>query len=301
VVRPKRFLNPYNRLLAIASNHGYNNLMKILVIDRDEVTANLIRARLEPVGHHVTYLANKTEGMDKIAQKDFDAVFIDPSPQTQPKPMIVSIKRLIRYYPYFVLLSSTLTLNDALTNGLNDKISKPFDPHYLDIVIDNAARLQSLLRHLSDDQEDFKSAGGVIAKSAFNQLFLSCIDRADRYGERAFVLFISIDNYQEIAEKFGAHEAEIIAAKMAQNLVKLRRASDIIGQTKTNEYALLLLRPSTDTEPQDAANRFAENMSKLTNMATQPFMDIDMSVKLVDLPAGHLLANHKFTLHNESL
>ena len=272
--------------------------MKILVIDRDDMSANLIRARLEPVGHKITYLANKAEGLDTITHNDFDAVFIDPSPQLHPKPMIVQIRRMVRYYPYMVLLSSSLSLTDALANGLNDVIPKPFDPIHLDGVVENAARLQGLIRHLADDRIDFKSSGGVIAKSAFNQLFLSCIDRADRYGERAFVLFVSIDNYQDIIDKFGVTEAEIAAAKMAQNVVRLRRASDIIGQTRVNEYALLLIRPSTETEPQDAASRFAESLSKLVDMASQPMMDIEIAVRLVDLPAGHLIAEHKFKLQS---
>jgi GGDEF domain-containing protein len=152
---------------------------------------------------------------------------------------------------------------------------------------------------LSDDSEDFRSAGGVIAKSAFNQLFLSSIDRADRYGERAFMLFISIENYNHIGETLGMVEAEIATAKMAQHLVRLRRASDIIGQTHVNEYALLLLRPSTETEPQDAANRFAENLSRLTDIAIQPFMEVDFSVRLIDLPTGNLITQHKFTLRGE--
>lgn len=284
--------------LASPTNHGTIFGMKILVIDHDEMTANLIRARLEPIGHHVTYLANKSDGVDTIARNDFDVVFLDPSPQTNPKPLIVSVRRHIRYYPYMVLLSSNLELQDALGNGLNDILAKPFDPARLDTILENAARLQSLHRHLSDDSEDFRSAGGVIAKSAFNQLFLSSIDRADRYGERSFMLFISIDNFNHIAEMVNFQEAEIAVAKMAQHLVRLRRASDIIGQTRVNEYALLLLRPSTETEPQDAANRFAENLSRLTDMTPVPFFEIDISVKLVDLPVGNLIVDHKFTLRN---
>lgn len=270
--------------------------MKILVIDRDDVSANLIRARLEPVGHQITYLANKADGIDTIARNDFDAVFIDPSPQIHPKPLIVSIRRLIRYYPYMVLLSSTLTLTDALSNGLNDIIPKPFDPSHLDQVVENAARLQSLLHHLADDREDFKSAGGVIAKSAFNQLFLSCIDRADRYGERSFVLFISIDNYQDIIDRFGASEGEIAAAQLAKHTVRLHRASDIVAQTRKFEYAILLMRPHTANEPEDAARRFAENLSKLTDMTPQVGMNVDMSVRLMDVPVGQMVAEHKFTL-----
>ena len=270
--------------------------MKILVIDRDEMSANLLRSRLEPLGHQIFYSAIKAEGSVELGKSDYDMVIIDPSPLTNPKPMVVNIKRNIRYYPYMVLMSETIPNDAALGFGFNDFLAKPLDPVDLDRKVDNAASFLSIVRHLRDDSEDFPSAGGVIAKSAINQLFLSCIDRADRYGEKTYALFIGLRNYKVISHGVGQYEAEVAAAKMAQHIVRLRRASDIIGQISANEYALLLLRPVDEREPVEAAGRFAESLSRCDDIMSKPNMDVDISVALIEVPSGVKIVEHDLTL-----
>jgi len=272
--------------------------MQILVIDRDEVASNLIKSRLEPYGHRVMIQADKTsEALAAAAQMDWDAIFFDPSPLTNPKPIVQNLRRGMRRYPYMILLSSTLGMKEALTSAMNDFVAKPIDQTTLDVKLENAARMTALLRHMGDDTEDFKSAGGIIAKSAFNQLFLSCIERADRYAEQSFLMFFSIANYKAIAARDGEVEAEIAVAKMAKHLVHIRRQSDIIGQTRVNEYVLLLQRPAYETEPVDAVNRFAEALSKCNDIAaSSPLLEVDLNVSLVALPTADLVVEHNFTL-----
>ncbi len=274
--------------------------MQVLVIDRDEMAANLIKSRLEPVGHRVAIQADKSaEALDTISKENWDVIFIDPSPLTNPKPLVQSLRRNMRRYPYRILLSSTLGLAEALTSAMNDALAKPVDPSLLDTHMTNAARLSNIMKHMGDDSEDFKSAGGVIAKSAFNQLFLSCIERADRYGENSFLLYITMSNYTSTVDRDGEVEADIMVAKMAKHLVRLRRQSDIIGQTRRNEYVLLMQRPAYESEPVDAANRFAEALSKCADIiAGSPLLEAEMTVSLVDLPTASLVISHKIDLRN---
>ncbi len=274
--------------------------MQVLVIDRDDIAANLIKSRLEPVGHRVAIQADKSaEALDAISKENWDVIFIDPSPLTNPKPLVQSLRRGMRRYPYTILLSSTLGLAEALTSAMNDALAKPVDPTLLDTHLANAARLSNIMKHMGDESEDFKSAGGVIAKSAFNQLFLACIERADRYGENSFLLYITMSNYTSTIDRDGEVEADIMVAKMAKHLVRLRRQSDIIGQTRRNEYVLLMQRPAYESEPVDAANRFAEALSKCTDIISgSPLLEAEMTVSLIDLPTASLVISHKIELRN---
>ena len=272
--------------------------MKILIIDRDDMCAELLKARLAPLGHAITHSPIKGEGGVELGRGDYDVVIIDPSPQTNPKPMVVNIRRSIRYYPYMILASESLGHDTALSSGFNDLLQKPFDPQDIDKKIENASAFLNIVRHLRDDAEDFPSAGGIIAKSAINQLFLSCIDRADRYGERTYALFISLRNYKSISSEAGSYEAEIAVAKMAQHLVRLRRASDIIGQISVNEYALLLLRPVDAREPYEAAGRFAESLSRCNDIMTKPNMNVEIAVSLIEVPSGERIVEHILTLQS---
>ncbi|MCC6597807.1 MAG: response regulator [Alphaproteobacteria bacterium] len=272
--------------------------MKILVIDRDTLTGQMIRSRLEPLGHEIFEETVKNEAADRLMRESFDIIFLDPSPLTSPRPLILNIRRHTKNYPYIFLLSETLTQEDAVKSGSNDLVSKPIDPKILNEKVANAERLVTLVRRIGDDSEDFPSAGGVIAKSAINQLFLAAIDRADRYGERSFMLQIALKNYKEIRDLDGPYAAEYAVAKLCQHLVLLRRQSDIIGQTAKNEYTLLLQRPIYETEPFEAANRFTESISKFKDITSSGTTKIEISICLLDVPAGEMLVEH--TVNPES-
>ncbi|AEP08508.1 PleD family two-component system response regulator [Micavibrio aeruginosavorus] len=269
--------------------------MKILVIDRDSLTTQLVSSRLQSAGHSVVEEAVKNNAIERLGVEPFDAVFIDPAPLNNARPIILGIRRSVRNYPYIVLMSGSMDRVEALKSGANDVMLKPIDGAGLEKMAQNAERLTSLIARIGDDSEDFPSAGGVIAKSAFNQLFLSCLDRADRYGERSFLVFIGIKNHKDVLEVDGSYAAAALSARLSQSLVRLRRQSDIIAQTGKNEYCLMLQRPQYETEPMEAATRFAEALSKNADLSSSGQMGVQLYVTLVDLPVGALHADH--TVH----
>jgi PleD family two-component response regulator len=274
--------------------------MKILIIDNDIAASNLLKSRLLPMGH-VVEIIEKNDDMDKAISDGWDVIMFDPSPLTTLRPTILGIRRANRRNAYLIMLSKTLEFQEALTSGFNDFLAKPIDMNSMLDKIDHAVTLIAIQRHLNDDKIDFPSAGGVIAKSAFNQLFLACMDRADRYGEIAHIVFISIDNYPEIVAEAGSYEANLVSAKLAHHLVRLRRQSDIISQIKENEYALLLLRPMTESEPLEAAHRFAEALCKCTDIPFDQKMSANIRVFLMRLPTGETGVEHRMAIYQAPL
>lgn len=269
--------------------------MKILAVDREDITAQLMNSRLAPLGHKITIEPVKNNAIEKISKEEFDIIFIDPAPLTSARPLILNLRRATGHYPYIVQMGAEITQIEAVQSGANDCLSKPIDPEALDTAIANAGYLTKLIKRIGDDTQDFPSAGGIIAKSAFNQLFLSSIDRADRYGERTFIVFISMTNYQDIYDAEGPYAADYAIAKLSQYLVRLRRQSDIIAQTESFEYALLLQRPLYETEPREAANRFAEAISGFPELFEKDGITPEIAVKLIDVPIGSQIIDHHIT------
>ncbi|MCM2342968.1 MAG: diguanylate cyclase [Alphaproteobacteria bacterium] len=269
--------------------------MKILVIDRDTLATQLIRSRLEVKGHTIVEEGIKNNAIALLEREPFEVVFIDPAPLNNARPVVLGIRRAVRNYPYVILMSQDMPREEALRAGANEIMIKPINHSGLEVVMENAERLTGLIKRMGDEKEDFPSAGGVIAKSAFNQLFLSCIDRADRYGERSFLVFIGIKNYQEILAMDGAYAAEYATAKLSQYLVRLRRQSDIIAQTGKNEFCLMLQRPMYETEPMEAANRFADALRRFDDICASENVKVEVAVTLVDLPVGHKHVEHVVT------
>ena len=258
--------------------------MKVLVIDRDRLASQMVRTKMEAMGHTVIEEAVKNNAIEIMGQEEIGAVFFDPAPLTNARPVVLGIRRSVTRYTYICMMSHNIDAKDAVDMGANDLLAKPIAAEDLQVKAENASRLVELVARIGDESEDFPSAGGVISKSAFNQLFLAAIDRADRYGEMSNVLFISLSNYDDVKAIDGAYAAEYAVSKMAQYLVKLRRQSDIIAQTGVNEYALLLQRPQHESEAQEAATRFAASLNDYTDIVSGGSTHVEISVDLIDVP-----------------
>lgn len=257
--------------------------MKALIIDHDDVTARLLSSRLQALGYSVFHEPDKHAAVDLIARERVDLVLLDPAPLATSRPTVLNIRRVTSHYPYVLLLARDVSAQQAIATGTNDVLEKPVDPEALKAKSANAQRLIALTADLGDDAQDFPSAGGVISRSAFNQLYLAALDRADRYAERSFILVFTIENA-------GSKED---AAKLSQRLVALRRQSDIIGQIGHNRYALLLQRPAFEREPQDASVRFADQLGSHADLVSVNGARLKIKVELVETPTGALLANYR--------
>lgn len=135
--------------------------MKILVMDHDAMTASALESRLAPLGHTIEiYTGHPDESASSVLEQGWDVIFLDPAPLTNLRPLVLNIRRNSRRATFIILLSDTLSFEDAMASGCNDHMYKPLDINALLDKIDNAASLLSVYRQLADDREDFPSAGG---------------------------------------------------------------------------------------------------------------------------------------------
>ena len=269
--------------------------MKILILDRDQLATQMISSRLkddDTFGDnlHIDEEMVKADAMEKVASEGYDVVMVDPAPLTDAQAIVMNIRRVARKYPYVILMGEDLQPEDVNKVGANNFVNKPLDVQNLKQKISQAQVLLEFGNRLNDLSEDFPSAGGVIAKSAFNQLYLSAIDRGWRYVESAHVLSFTFENYDEILKMDGPHHANYSVSKLAQHLVRLRRQSDVIGQTGANEYSLLLQRTDKANEAVDAAKRFAANIEEINDFIPEEGNAIRLRIRLMELPTG----NHDF-------
>lgn len=265
--------------------------MKILVIDRDRLAAQLIVSKLESQGHTVVHELVKNEALAKVGSEDFDVVFIDPAPLTTARPMVLGLRKITSKPLHKILLGHDLTFEDTIKAGVDDFINKPIDPSELDFKTRNSERTVNLNNRMGDPSYDSVSKNGAIAKSAFNQLYLTAMDRAGRYGEKTNILFIKLSNYDNIQTQQGQDIAKEVMTKISNQIIKIRRLSDILSQTDPNEHALMMLqRPDNDLEPIEAAQRFAVALGDTARTITN--VDPEISITLLALPTGEIKAEH---------
>lgn len=261
--------------------------MKILIIDRDQLASQMISSRLaEEEDIAIIEESVKSDAMEKLGNEAFDVVIVDPSPMKDAQAMVMNIRHSSRSYPYVIVMGEDLDIETVTKIGGNNFLNKPIDPAQLQASIQDAKNLQLYSNLLADISEDFPNAGGVIAKSAFNQLYLSAIDRGWRYAENAHILSVAVENYKEIKQMDGDHHAAYGVSKLAHHLVRLRRQSDVIGQVAVNKYSLLLQRTSDVQEAEEAAKRFAATLDEIDDFIPAEGNSLKIRVSLMALPTG---------------
>jgi len=265
--------------------------MEILVIDRDSLTNQLIGTKLGAKGHNVVTESNKNAAFDMIKAGNFDCIMVDPAPLPEARPVIIGIWKNLKgpVKPYIILLGKDGKPEDAIAAGTNDILNKPLSTADVETKIGNAERLQDITRKLARE-DNVHSVGGLIGKAAFNQLFLSAIDRAFRYGERSLIVFVTITNVDDMNAAMGQETVNDTVTRLTEKMTFMRRQSDVIGRLGFKDFAILLQRPQYESEPIDAINRFTEVLDKFQagfeNRAAAP----KLHLRLVELPQGALHA-----------
>jgi PleD family two-component response regulator len=186
-------------------------------------------------------------------------------------------------------MSRQLHRDEAVAYGANDFIAKPVEFDDIQDTVKNMKNLSDLIIRLRDDHKDFISRDGVVSKTAFYQVFSSCLDRADRYGEETFLIFVRIDNIRDLQNFYGEERTEDICTKVKKYTVKIRRLSDIIGRTAVNELCLVVSRPMNKNEPIMAVNRFSDTLMEYADMFVDGDARAKVSVHMMAIPSGKIL------------
>jgi DNA-binding response OmpR family regulator len=272
--------------------------MEILVIDRESLTNQLLMSKLGAKGHHVVIEPNKNAAFSMLAEKNFDCVMIDPAPLSEARPVVVGIWRALprdAQRPYVLLLSKSATTEESVMAGANDVVNKPLSMQDLETKVGNAARLIDIAHWLAHE-DNIHSVGGMVGKAAFYQLFLSAIDRAFRYGERSFIVFVYMTNHVDLETRMGPAAFEALVMQLTSQMTFMRRQSDVIGRLGTHDFAVLLQRPQYESEPVDAINRFSEVLDTFVRSLPDPDLAPQLELRLIDLPQGAAHAESKIPL-----
>ncbi len=267
--------------------------MKVLIIDRDRDNCDQMTTAMEKAGIGVVCEPIKNKAAELVKNQKFDAIFFDPTPQAnEMRAFIMQVRRATGGFLPIMIMGHHLAQQQVMAAGGNDILNKPFGTEELLTKAKSAARISHVSALLADDKEDFPSRSGIIAKSAFNQLFITCLDRADRHGEQSSLIFIDIENLGDIAQKDGNDAALKVAANLHKHISRVRRTSDIAGQIKTGSFCLLLLRPIREDEPFLAANRFAESLKENHDLiSTSPTRAV-LRISLMTIPTGEMPIEH---------
>jgi putative two-component system response regulator len=123
--------------------------VRILIVDDDEISLDVLKIALEQAGHETDIARNGRQALDKLSAGQYQLVISD---WEMPELTGLDLCRALRAkdvgrYIYFILLTSrdgTASTVEGLAAGADDFVTKPFDPDELAARIRVAERILSL-------------------------------------------------------------------------------------------------------------------------------------------------------------
>jgi diguanylate cyclase (GGDEF)-like protein len=217
-------------------------LSKILVVDDDPFSANLIDNCLRAAGFMSSYCCDPEKALETIASELPDLIVMDV---VMPNIDGFELCRRIRSHPamqltpvIFVTRRGDLEQRvEGLEAGGNDYIAKPFEPQEL------VARVRSHLERLAT-LRDMAIRDGLTRcynHKHFRIRLSQEISRCQRYKRALSLAFLDVDHFREINEAHGHPTGDRVLSRLGSLILASVRSTDVVARYSGDEFGLLLV------------------------------------------------------------
>lgn len=234
---------------------------KILVVDDDPFSANLVTTTLRSAGFASSPCTDSSQAFAAIEAERPDLIILDVD-----MPVIdgLALCRRVRAHPGMRLTPILFVTRRGDANqrvagieaGGNDYIAKPFDPREL------VARVRSHLQRLSA-LEDMAIRDGLTR--CFNHHYFKMrleqeVARSHRYGSPMSLAMFDVDHFKRVNDTYGHPAGDAVLAQLAGLALASVRSSDVVARYGGEEFAILLIEAGV-REASIVANRFRERVA----------------------------------------
>ncbi len=234
---------------------------KILVVDDDPFSANLITTTLRSAGFASSPCTDPTQALATIEADRPQLIILDVD---MPVLDGIALCRTVRAHPAMQLTPILFVTRRGDANqrvagleaGANDYIAKPFDPREL------VARVRSHLQRLAALQ-DMAVRDGLTR--CFNHKYFKTrlsqeVARSLRYGSALSLAMFDVDHFKQVNDTFGHPAGDAVLAQLAGLALASVRSSDLVARYGGEEFAILLVEAGAK-EAGIVANRLRERVA----------------------------------------
>lgn len=217
-------------------------LSKILVVDDDTFSANLIDSCLRSAGFMSSYCTDPRRALETIAAELPDLIILDV---VMPGIDGFDLCRRVRAHPamqltpiIFVTRRGDVEQRVAgLEAGGNDYIAKPFEPQEL------VARVRSHLMRLSA-LRDMAIRDGLTR--CYNHKYFKVrlaqeIARCRRYQCELALGLLDVDHFKDINDRHGHQAGDVLLAHLSSLVLASVRSTDVVARYGGDEFGLLFV------------------------------------------------------------
>ena len=187
--------------------------------------------------HHVTTIAAAGES---LAGESYDVVLLDLSlPDGEGITTVRRTRAFAPHVPVVVLsgLGDEEAAIAAVSEGAQDYLLKSeLDDVRLVRSLRYAIRRHERLHRIAY----FDSLTGLPNRDLFRDRATQALGRAQRYDQKAALLFIDLDGFKRVNDTFGHDAGDMVLCAAADRIRAALRASDIAARHGGDEFTVLL-------------------------------------------------------------
>ena len=285
-VSPEQVMETINQVL----RQSYPPVAKILVVDDEHKTLDLIRTLLEPWGFQVTLLEDSREFWDILEQSNPDLIIakVEMS-HVNGIELCQVVRNDPRWYQLPILFTSAhqdaQMIQKVFTIGGDDYLCKPIIPEELLARILNRLDKERYRRQLTETD----ALTGVSNRRASIQQLNRMLKLAQRQQKHWCFIIIDLDNFKQINDCYGHDAGDMVLRSLGKLLKQIFRSEDVIARWGGEEFVFGLY----DMNKSLTISRFTE---LLYIFRRQKFTDAQQKKFQVSFSAG--VAEYPLDGHN---
>jgi two-component system cell cycle response regulator len=249
--------------------------VKVLIAEDDMVSRRLLEAMLARWGYDVVITRDGTEAWQVLQGPDAPPLAI--LDWMMPGIDGVEVCRLVRQRvqePYIYLLLLTTkgrreNIIEGLDAGADDYLTKPFDPHELQVRLRTGKRIVTLQAELIEARETLgiqashDSLTGVWNRRAILERLETELARAEREGTPVAVVLADLDHFKRINDSYGHIAGDAVLCEAVNRMRVSLRFYDAIGRYGGEEF-LMVLPGCTAQDAVNLADRLRMSIGRET-------------------------------------
>ena len=226
--------------------------MKVLIAEDDTVSRRLLEAMLTRWGYEVAVTRDGAEAWEALQEPDAPVLAI--LDWMMPGMDGVEVCRKVRQRgrePYIYLLLLTTkgrkeNIVEGLDAGADDYLTKPFDPHELQVRLRTGKRIVTLQAELIEAREALRIQAthdpltGVWNRGAIIEMFGSELARSRREDLLVAVAIADLDHFKRINDTYGHMVGDTALCEAVSRMRTLLRPYDAIGRYGGEEFLIVL-------------------------------------------------------------
>ncbi len=250
--------------------------MKLLLIDDNDLDRQAIIRTFRKTEWDITIsqASSAAEGLAQFDSEDFDAVLLDYRlPDVDGMEVLQLLNQHPQHHAAIIILTGAAADEDLerefIEAGAQDVLFKSEIAHkHLTRAITHARSRHLLERQLQESHQRLRalaendSLTGLANRYYFDESLRAAIPRAKRQNDRLALLFLDLDNFKIINDSLGHIIGDQVLKEVAQRLLRVVRAGDIVCRLGGDEFAVLAHNFDSQEAISQLAQRILDDLRK---------------------------------------